>query len=78
MLDRLRLFGLVALVILAVVLILQNIGPAEASILFISLKMPLAVMLMLTFAIGFVVGLLTAGRLTRKKREKEKADALEE
>ncbi len=71
MFDRLRLFGLVALVILAVVLILQNIDPAEISFLFISVRMPLAVMLLLTFAIGFVVGLLAAGRLTRKKDDSE-------
>ncbi len=69
MFDRLRLFGIAALAIVVVIVILQNTAPVETKLLFVSITMPRAVLLFLTFVIGFVVGLLAAGRIARKKKE---------
>lgn len=69
MFDRLRLFGIAALAIVVVIVILQNTAPVETKLLFVSITMPRAVLLFLTFVIGFVVGLLAAGRIARKKTE---------
>ncbi len=69
MFDRLRLFGIAALAIVVVIVILQNTAPVETKLLFVSITMPRAVLLFLTFVIGFVVGLLAAGRIARRKEK---------
>jgi uncharacterized integral membrane protein len=50
------------LAIIALVLILQNVKPVETRILFMTVKMPRAMLLIVTLLIGFALGAVTAGR----------------
>jgi len=54
--------------LLVLIVILQNTATVETKILFVSVSMPRAVLLFGTFLVGFLLGVLTAGRITRKLR----------
>ena len=69
MYQRLRLIGMVVLALLAVVLVVQNIQRARVGFLFISVEMPLALLLFITFALGFAIGVLMAGRVKRSQEQ---------
>lgn len=58
--SKVRTFSVVALVVLAVVVVLQNLETVEAKFLFFSIRAPSAVMLMATMAIGFALGVLAS------------------
>jgi uncharacterized integral membrane protein len=58
--------GLAVLAILAIVVVLQNTDDATTRILFVTVTMPRAVMLFITLALGFAVGLVMGARLARK------------
>ena len=60
--------GVIAVVtILAVVVILQNTAAVETRVLFVTVTMPRAVLLVLALAVGFVLGLLFSFTSTRTK-----------
>lgn len=63
---KLMITGILALLVLIV--ILQNIDAVETQILFVTLSMPRAVLLIGTTLIGFVLGLLVSYRLARQDR----------
>lgn len=54
-------------ILLALIIILQNMKSVETNILFITIKMPRIVLLLFTMAVGFVLGMLY-----RIKKEKSK------
>ena len=54
------------LVILVIVIVLQNTQAVETKILFMSVTMPRAILLLVTFLLGFAVGIVTAKTLTTK------------
>ena len=56
--------GVLALVVL--IIVLQNTAAVETKILFFTLTMPRAVLLVGTTLIGFIVGLLVSYRLQKK------------
>ena len=58
-------------VVLMIIVVAQNTQSVETRILFVTLAMPRAVLLMLTFGIGAVVGLLVALTLSGKKKTKQ-------
>jgi uncharacterized integral membrane protein len=51
---------------LAVVVALQNTQQVETKFLFTSITMPRVLLLLATLAIGFFIGIITAGLLRRK------------
>ncbi|MBS4015816.1 MAG: LapA family protein [Candidatus Latescibacteria bacterium] len=55
-----KLIGIIILVIILIVLIIQNHAPVQTNILFISVHMPLILLLVIMTGIGFVLGLLVA------------------
>ena len=57
-------FGLLVLIV-----ILQNTEAVETELLFISVSMPRAVLLFGALLIGFALGVLTAGRISRKPKQ---------
>ena len=65
---RAKLIGLVILIIVLLTLIWQNRRPVETQILFMPVTMPVALLLFLTGAVGFVSGVLTCLLLMRKPR----------
>ena len=69
--DRKRTVKLIAMVViavLAVVIFLQNTEPVETRILLLTVRMSRALLLILTFILGFATGVLVAGSFLRKKR----------
>ena len=68
--PKIKLVGGVVLALLTLIVVLQNTEEVETSILFVSVKMPRAALLFGTLAVGFMLGVLAAGRiLYSKKRE---------
>ena len=57
------------LAILVLIIVLQNTENVETKILFMTLTMPRAALLFGTGVIGFVIGLLSATRIGRRKSE---------
>lgn len=55
---KLTLIGI--LVVLGLIIVLQNTESVRTQILFITIAMPRAILLIVTLAIGFGLGLLTA------------------
>ena len=61
-------WGLAAVVVLIV--ILQNTENVETQLLFVSVTMPRALLLLIVGGIGFVMGVVTAVAMGRRKAEK--------
>lgn len=57
-----KIAAIAVAVIVVLILILQNTEPVATRILFATIEMPRAVLLVVMLAIGFVLGLLTALR----------------
>lgn len=53
--------------VLALILILQNTQSVETRILWITVAMPRALLLFITFLCGFISGIIATGIFTRKK-----------
>ena len=55
-----KLIGALVLALVAAILILQNTEPVETRILFATVVMPQAVLLMITTLVGFAAGILVS------------------
>lgn len=64
--GQLRLIVIIVLGVLAVILALQNRETVDTRILFFTASMPRFALLLLTLAVGFVVGFL-AGTMRRRR-----------
>jgi len=71
--KKIKLIGIVVLAVLGLVILLQNTTAVETRILFISFTMPQVFLLLLTLAIGFGLGYLTA-HLRPRRRDTAGAD----
>jgi uncharacterized membrane protein YciS (DUF1049 family) len=66
---KVKLIAIVALLVFTIVIFLQNTEPMEARILLLKVQMSRVLMLMLTFTLGLVTGILIATGILRKKRK---------
>jgi putative membrane protein len=66
--SKMIVVGVLALLVLIV--ILQNTAAVETKILFVTLTMPRAVLLIGTTLVGFVVGLLASYRITKQSNKR--------
>ncbi len=64
--QKFKAWMLTTLVVLAVVVIFQNTQEVETKILFVTVKMPRAFLLLLTCAIGFAAGCIATMRTKSK------------
>jgi len=62
--GRVKLVALGVLVVLALVLVFQNMQSVETRLLFVTVTMPRALLLLIVFALGFLAGLIA--RVARK------------
>ena len=69
---RVKLIGVVAVSILTIVILVQNTEPIQARILLWPVPMSLALLMMLTFFLGLVVGILVPTYFLRKPSGKSK------
>jgi len=68
--KKAKLVAIVIVSVVALIVVLQNTEVTPARILFWDLPMSRALLLLLTFVLGFIVGVLVAGNFLRKKRVK--------
>jgi uncharacterized integral membrane protein len=69
--ERLKMISIAVLVLLGVIIILQNTAPVETKILFLTITMPRAILLMGTTLIGFALGVLVSFYFQRKEKTKK-------
>ena len=67
--ERFKLVSIAVLVGLGIIIILQNTQPVETKILFMTITMPRAILLMVTTLIGFALGMLVSFLFQRKERK---------
>jgi putative membrane protein len=69
--NRFKMISIAILTILGVIIILQNTEPVETKLLFLSIVMPRAILLMGTTLIGFALGILVSFFFQRKEQPKK-------
>ena len=67
-----KLIAIVLVSILTIVILLQNTEPVQARVLFATVQMSRALLMMLTFVLGFIVGILVPTYFLRKTGSKPK------
>ena len=70
--KNIKIILITVVVSLAVVVALQNRQQVETKFLFTSITMPRMLLILSTLAIGFIIGLITAGLLRRKSDKSKK------
>ena len=69
--NRFKMISIAVLAILGVIIILQNTEQVETRLLFLSITMPRAILLMGTTLIGFALGILVSLFFQRTEHPKE-------
>ena len=69
--NRFKMICTALLALLGVIIILQNTAPVETKLLFLTITMPRAVLLMGTTLIGFALGVLVSFFFQRKELPRE-------
>jgi len=64
--KKFKLIIVVIVSVLALIIFLQNTESVETKLLFMTVTMPRALLLISTFLIGFVAGIIVASLLLRK------------
>jgi len=67
---RWKLVAAAIAAILAIIVAAQNTQAVETKLLLVTVTMPRAVLLFVTLALGFVIGVLAAGRISGKPAPK--------
>jgi uncharacterized integral membrane protein len=71
---KVKLIAVIVVSILTIVILLQNAEPVQARVLFATVQMSQALLMMLTFVLGFVVGVLVPTYFLRRKGGKAKPE----
>ena len=66
--NRFKVISTAVLAILGVIIILQNTEPVETKLLFLTITMPRAILLMGTTLIGFALGVLVSLYFQSRKK----------
>jgi uncharacterized integral membrane protein len=66
-----KLIVFVVAALLTIIIVVQNTQAVETKLLFVTLTMPRAVLLFVTLLIGFVLGVVAAGKITGKWLSRE-------
>ena len=67
--NKVKVILIAIVCLLTLIVVLQNTEAVETRLLFVSVTMPRAALLFGTLLIGFLLGVLTAGRLVRKAKQ---------
>ena len=65
--KRIKFIGIGVLVLLVVIVVLQNTERVDTKLLFFTVTMPRALLLVATAAIGFIIGLMLSLKIRRGK-----------
>jgi uncharacterized integral membrane protein len=72
--KKAKVIGIIIISLLVVIIFLQNTQSAETKLLFVTMKMPIVILLRLTVLMGFIGGLVTASYVLRKPAKAEVKD----
>ena len=72
--NRGKMYLAIALFVICMVIVLQNTEPVSTRILFITITMPRAVLLLGTTCIGFTLGVLLSFFMLKRKNENGSTD----
>lgn len=61
--SRFKLIIAAIIALLAIVVVIQNTQTVETKLLFVTVSMPRALLLLVTLLVGFVLGILWTGRM---------------
>jgi putative membrane protein len=64
--KKVKIILIIIISVLALIVFLQNTETVQTKLLFMSVTMPRALLLILTFLMGFVAGLITTSIILRK------------
>jgi len=64
--KKAKVIAITIILLLALIVFLQNTKAVETKLLFLTITMPRVLLLMLTFIMGFIGGLITASYILRK------------
>ena len=67
--NKIKLVALIVVVVLAVIIFLQNTETVDTRILLLTFQMSRALLLMLTFLLGLLAGVLLTTNVLRKKKD---------
>lgn len=67
---KLRLWGILILVLAALIVVFQNTQPVATRFLFVTVTLPNAAQIAIIFLLGFAVGLMTALGVSFKARRR--------
>ena len=66
--NKIKLVALIVVVVLAVIIFLQNTETVDTRILLLTFQMSRALLLILTFLLGLLTGILLTSNFLRKKK----------
>ena len=69
--GKIRNIIIALLVVLAIIVILQNTQAVETKLLFVTVTMPRALLLMVTFLVGLAVGFILSGFWFKKQQDQK-------
>ena len=72
--KKAKIIGIIIISLLVLIIFLQNTQSAETKLLFVTTKMPIVILLMLTVLMGFIGGLVTKSYVLRKPGKAEAKD----
>lgn len=72
--KKAKIIGIIIISLLILIIFLQNTQSAETKLLFVTIKMPIVILLMLTVLMGFIGGLVTKSYVLRKPGKAEAKD----
>jgi putative membrane protein len=71
--KKVKIILIIIISVLALIVFLQNTETVQTKLLFMSVTMPRALLLILTFLMGFVAGLITTSIILRKSGRSKSA-----
>lgn len=72
--KKAKIIVIIIVLLLAVIVFLQNTKAVETKLLFMTITMPRVLLLMLTFILGFIGGLIIASYILRKPSKSASKD----
>lgn len=72
--KKVKVTAIIVILLLALIVFLQNTQAVETKLLFLTITMPRVLLLMLTFIMGFIGGLITASYILRKPGQPDMKD----
>ncbi|MFC1762409.1 LapA family protein [Planctomycetota bacterium] len=72
--TKLRLVGIIVVALVLLIVIMQNTQSVDTRLLFVTLRMPRALLLITTLLVGFISGLVFSATLLKKPPKSDKAD----